>query len=116
MVVSQINLPDIKICKKSLICTSDANIKIDLINKYSTLKMLQNVVSYCLRFIKNCSTSLELRTFGLLTISEIQNATNIIIKIVQSSEFDSDINSLKIHKNLPKRSKLLSLNSFLDEN
>ncbi|GFU90690.1 integrase catalytic domain-containing protein, partial [Trichonephila clavipes] len=77
------------------------------------LHKLKRVTTYCLRFINNCRNSND-KIIGLLKTSELTNAMYILIKLVQIVEFNNEINALKGNQSLSCRSKVLSLNPFLD--
>ncbi|GFV57409.1 integrase catalytic domain-containing protein [Trichonephila clavipes] len=85
----------------------------DLLHKFSSLSKLKRVIAYCLRFINNCRNSND-KIIGLLKTSELTNAMYILIKSVQIVEFNNEINALKGNQSLSCRSKILSLNPFLD--
>ncbi|GFX81918.1 integrase catalytic domain-containing protein [Trichonephila clavipes] len=85
----------------------------DLLHKFSSLSKLKRVITYCLRFINNCRNSND-KIIGLLKTSELTNAMYILIKSVQIVEFKNEINALKGNQSLSCRSKILSLNPFLD--
>ena len=52
---------------------------------------------------------------GPLKVEELDNAEKIIIRLIQRDEFASEIANLKEIKAVHKKSKLLSLNPFLDD-
>ncbi|GFS66872.1 integrase catalytic domain-containing protein [Trichonephila clavipes] len=85
----------------------------DLLHKFTSLSKLKRVIAYCLRFINNCRNSND-KIIGLLKTSELTNAMYILIKSVQIVEFNNEINALKGKQSLSCRSKILSLNPFLD--
>lgn len=80
----------------------------EILRRYSCIQKLRRIVAYCLRFRTNY------RTTGLLSIEELQNANNRIIKLLQAVTFASDIADLKAG-NLSNTSKLQPLSPFLDE-
>ena len=51
---------------------------------------------------------------GFLKSSELTNAMYVLIKVVQCTEFNNEINALKEKQLLSCRSKILALNPFLD--
>ncbi|GFX01233.1 integrase catalytic domain-containing protein [Trichonephila clavipes] len=85
----------------------------DSLHKFSSLSKLKRVTTYCLRFINNCRNSND-KIIGLLKTSELINAMYILIKSVQIVGFNNEINALKGNQSLSCRSKILSLNPFLD--
>lgn len=86
----------------------------DLFIKYSSWTKLKRVVSYCLRFMNNCRNPNEKIT-SFLTVKELDNAENLICKIVQNREFNEEIKILRAGKSLNASNKLLPLSPFLDK-
>ncbi|GFR19692.1 integrase catalytic domain-containing protein [Trichonephila clavata] len=84
----------------------------DLLHKFSSLSKLKRVI-FCLRFVNNCKNSKD-KTNGFLKTNELNNAMHVLIKLVQTIEFNNEINALKRNQPLSCRSKILSLNPFLD--
>ncbi|KAF2895031.1 hypothetical protein ILUMI_11143 [Ignelater luminosus] len=64
------------------------------VNRFSSYSKLQRVLGYVGRFIKNLSSK-ESRSSGPLTNSEMNEATVLLIKMVQAVEFAEDILTLK---------------------
>ena len=65
----------------------------DILHKYSSWSKLQRIISYLLRFWNNLTS--KIKYTGNLTAHEIQQATYRICRLVQQSEFLSDINNIK---------------------
>ncbi|CAL1288082.1 unnamed protein product, partial [Larinioides sclopetarius] len=84
------------------------------VSKYSSFSKLVRITAYLIRFINNCRK--VDRKGSYLTAIEIQNATDVLIKKIQVSEFKMEIKCLKNKQPLPRNSKILSLNVFLDKN
>ncbi|XP_018396617.1 PREDICTED: uncharacterized protein LOC108774886 [Cyphomyrmex costatus] len=84
----------------------------DLLRRFSSLVRLRRVVAWCLRFINNCRSKHKVQ--GNLISSELEHATSVIIKLVQSEAFSREIQSLEAGKTLKNNSKILSLHPFLD--
>lgn len=72
-------------------------------------------MAFVLRFIHNCSTQRELRTTGVLSALELEKALNLLVKISQSSSFTEEYHDLKSGNGVGEKSKILSLNPFIDE-
>lgn len=104
-------LPERK-CMLSSFCTINATNEI--FDKFSCLQKLQRVVAYCLRFFNNVSNKSNKFT-GYLTTDELNNSMRVLVKLLQSTEFSSDIRSLKLTNSVKPNSKLKCLNPFLDE-
>lgn len=80
-------------------------------NKFSEWTMLERVVAWCLRFIKN--TRGERRLTPYLETAELKEAHDSIVKVVQRSEYSKEIASLEKGR-VVKGSTLISLNPMLD--
>lgn len=87
----------------------------DLINRYSTFTKLLRVLAFCLRFIHNLKMPSESRRTGFLVVRELEDATLVLIKLVQSQGFSDDIRSLKATNTVKSTSRLKSLNPFIDK-
>ncbi|GIX87495.1 reverse transcriptase [Caerostris darwini] len=113
--VSTLNdpVPEERCCVQSTIAGNHLPNSNDLFQKYSSLSKLKRVTAYCLRFVNNCRNSKD-KVTGILNTSELTNAINVLIKSVQFIVFNSEINALKRNQALSCRSKVLSLNPFLD--
>ncbi|KAJ8980537.1 hypothetical protein NQ317_008334 [Molorchus minor] len=72
-------------------------------------------MSYVIRFIKNLRSKPHERLTGSLSIPEINEATNVLIKLVQAEAFKEDIMHIQKTKYVSHNSKLASLNPFLDQ-
>ncbi|GFY75037.1 integrase catalytic domain-containing protein [Trichonephila inaurata madagascariensis] len=88
----------------------------NFIKKYSSFTKLIRITAYCLRFLKNCKITQSDRKKDNLSASELQNATHVLIKCAQLSEFNFEIKCLKNKQPIPRNSKILSLNVFIDDN
>lgn len=90
--------------------------KESFIDKYSSLKKLIRITAYCIRFKNNCLSSKNTRQCGQLTLIELDNALDVLVKFVQSQNFFKEIHSLNKNKSLHPKSTILSLNPFIDKN
>ncbi|RVE43224.1 hypothetical protein evm_012104, partial [Chilo suppressalis] len=75
----------------------------------------KRVMGYILRFINNCQKSQVKITSSYLTTEELQNSIDALVKLAQSESFGKEIQALKKKQFLDPKSKILSLNPFLDE-
>ncbi|KAF2897664.1 hypothetical protein ILUMI_08511 [Ignelater luminosus] len=80
--------------KITLVHVNTAEFGNDIVNRFSSYSRLQRVLGYVVRFIKNLSSK-ESRSSGPLTNSEMNEATVLLIKMVQAVEFAEDILTLK---------------------
>ncbi|KAL0829475.1 hypothetical protein ABMA28_004237 [Loxostege sticticalis] len=85
------------------------------INKKSNFKSLQRSMAYLLRFIYNCRNKNN-KISGHLSVEELQNSFNLIIRKSQVEMFPDEYAILKSQKSLPNKNRLLSLSPFLDSN
>ncbi|GIY35135.1 hypothetical protein CDAR_206901 [Caerostris darwini] len=113
--VSTLNdpVPEERCCVQSTIAANHLPNLNDLFQKYSSFSKLKRATAYCLRFVNNCRNSKD-KVTGFLNTSELTNAINVLIKSVQFIVFNNEINALKRNQALSCRSKILSLNPFLD--
>ncbi|XP_076248107.1 uncharacterized protein LOC143187782 [Calliopsis andreniformis] len=83
------------------------------IDRFSSLGRLERTIAYCLRFCFNIKH--KQKRSGLLSVEELQNAQQSIIKFIQQKEFVEDI-KLICNKKQPYNGKLRFLNPFVDKN
>ncbi|XP_063909094.1 uncharacterized protein LOC135126846 [Zophobas morio] len=86
-----------------------------VLTKFSSLDKLQRIIAYCKRIVHNC-LNLNNKMQGLLSLSELDQANDAIIKMVQASEFYKEISDLENKREISKSSKLRILMPFLDKN
>jgi hypothetical protein len=94
--------------------TSEKMLPPDFLTRFSSLRKLQRVLSYCLRFAENCRKPITKHT-GPLKVSELQRSMLIILKNVQYQAFSTEIKELEGGRQVSKKSRLISLNPFLDD-
>lgn len=82
--------------------------------KISTLLSMNRIIAYCYRFINNCKKT-GIRK-GTLTIQEISNAEEKIVRLEQAGAFHAEIQALKSNKTIDKQSKIVNLSPFIDKN
>ncbi|XP_055944606.1 uncharacterized protein LOC129975568 [Argiope bruennichi] len=82
--------------------------------KFSCLLKLLRVTSWILRFVNTLKKKNVEK--GPLTSEELSDAEMFWVRIVQNDCYSSEIKCLKNNKPLPRDSKLLCLNPFLDNN
>jgi hypothetical protein len=108
------NVPEQKSTTISLAIQTIDN-EFNLIFKFSTYNKLKRVTAYLRRFINNCKSKKDQRIIGPLVPAELANSETTIIKIIQNTEFNREIQELVRNKQIHKSSNLLSLNPFLDK-
>ncbi|XP_046963315.1 uncharacterized protein LOC124532456 [Vanessa cardui] len=94
-------------------CVIEQN-QLELWTKFSSLRKLVRVLAYCRRFIKKLK--LLISQFPVwLTSDELNESLNICIKQCQAVNFQRELKDIKDNNKVFKKSKLTSLNPFLDE-
>ena len=83
--------------------------------RYSSWTRLTRLFATVNRFIENCRLPLTLRKKGTLRPDEIVTSEMQLIRLAQQEEFQEEIRALKSGRELPGKSKLLSLKPMLDE-
>ncbi|XP_071057070.1 uncharacterized protein [Onthophagus taurus] len=81
--------------------------------RFSSLTKMIRVLSYCRRFITNCSN--KAKEHGQLTVHEMNTTLNVIIIEIQNRKFEMEIKSLRKNNQVDKKSKLSTLNPFIDK-
>ena len=85
----------------------------EMFTKFSSWRKLQRVTAYCLRFIHNCKNKTTPQ-YGVLSPSELSEATLVCVKHAQTSCFQKELIALTGNGTLSNKSSLLSLNPFID--
>lgn len=101
--------------KKNVVTLVTASVDFNLINRFSSFTRLIRVTAYILRFSHNASSKNSSKLSGYLTTSEINQATNCLIKMIQREAFKNEYHALLNKRDIPKKSQLLGLNPFLDK-
>ncbi|XP_055932043.1 uncharacterized protein LOC129962322 [Argiope bruennichi] len=95
---------------------ADRNPLNDMLLKFSSYTKLIRVFAWVKRFIQNCkATCLTSKSVGLLQAEEVEASLKNLVKLIQQAEFYQEIKCFKLNKPIPKSSKLLPLNIFLDK-
>lgn len=92
--------------------TVEATIFENLLNRFSSLSKLLNVLAYMYRFINNCRHSNKVN-HNFITNAERHNALMQIVKYVQGSVFSNEIANINLKKPLSKPFR--KLNPFIDQ-
>lgn len=114
--LSMVEIPEIKLKTVTSLVSNHVNETNQFISRFSTMRKLLHITAYILRFKHNTLNRNQTRISGELSNFEIDNALILIVKLIQVECFRSEIDILNRGNNLPKNSKLLSLDPFLDEN
>lgn len=108
--LSHTNLPEIKNTSHCHIATTNNVIQIE---RFSNLTKLKRVYGYVFRFINNCKKS-NLKLTGPLQVDELNKSLLTLVKHSQRNSFNEEYNAIKNNKAVNRKSKLLSLNCFID--
>ncbi|XP_025997552.2 uncharacterized protein LOC105197924 [Solenopsis invicta] len=86
-------------------------------NRHSTLVKLINIVAYMLRFIENtkCKNENKEAKLGKITLQEKRKAKLRLIKLIQTEEYNEELNALQAKNKVSLKSKLKTLHPFLDD-
>ena len=80
-------------------------------DKFSSFDKSIRIFAYCLRYIRKLRGE---KFQDSLTSNEYRRSLNALVKLHQSKHFSLEISHLSTGKSLSKKSKLLSLNPFMD--
>ncbi|VEN55472.1 unnamed protein product [Callosobruchus maculatus] len=86
----------------------------ELLNRYSSLRKIERVVAYCLRFRKNCLCRKRgyPREIGNLSEAELYEAMVVLVKDVQRVELDNELRKVRRAEVCPKAIQKLA--PFID--
>ena len=104
--------PEERKCAITIITMSNMNFAI--LKRYSSLNQLVTVTAYCLCFLNNIRIEKERRKCNNLEAHELAIALQCLLKLAQSQAFSSEIQDIRESKQISRKSKLYSLNPFLD--
>ncbi len=82
-------------------------VDVSWIERFSSLSTLQRVVTFCLRFANN-TRRIQVPRRRLLSVQELESALAVLIGLVQQQEFPQEIQSIRSHRAVPQKSRLLT--------
>lgn len=82
--------------------------------KYSNFIKLKRIIAYCLRFKHNCLKPKDERNYGPIDENELKNSLNCLVKMAQRECFIDEFKVLSAGKSVDRKSRLLSLNPFIE--
>lgn len=88
---------------------------IKLLNECSSISRMVTTIGWLSRYIRWIRDKQNASRRSYLSVSEINNSYNLIIRTVQYMEFQEDIHRLSRGEHLRKSSKLLCLNPYIDQ-
>lgn len=98
--------------KLVLTSSSETNVILSLIDRFSSLPKIQRTLAYVLRFIKNCRSP-NSKNSEPFNSFDMEHSLHSFIRMIQAQCFDREISLLKSNKLLPKMFR--KLNPFLDD-
>lgn len=100
---------------KTILMTSEYWDILDRISHRNSIRTLQRIIAFCLKFRRNKGISNDHHNNNsILSVAELKKALTVIIKIRQQKYFHSDIKLIKAGK--PERTQFSNLAPILDEN
>ncbi|XP_011860104.1 PREDICTED: uncharacterized protein LOC105557467 [Vollenhovia emeryi] len=87
----------------------------DLIEGFSSYIKLVRTIARCLRFIYNVRSEPSKRRSGLIAALELEEARKVIVRRIQQAAFHKEIEAIKNQADVPRGTRLLGLNPFLDQ-
>jgi len=97
-----------------LTTTPSTSPSLQLLNRHFNLERLLRIVSYVIRFCRNCRPKTN-QTVGSCAMSERRQAIEYWIRLKQGTEFIMELTSLSRQQNVRIISQLAGLNPFIDE-
>ena len=83
--------------------------------KFPSLNKLVRKTALVYRFVNNCQVPVAQRQYGQLTVEELDDALQIIIRATQQEAFASEYALLQKGSSIPSSSQLCSLSPFVDD-
>jgi hypothetical protein len=84
------------------------------ISRFSSLKRLERVLAYCLRFINNVRSPKN-KKCGSLTVDESEEVLLRCIRKTQELSYPDELRDLRAGRPVRKNSELLTLHPFVDK-
>ncbi|XP_078051680.1 uncharacterized protein LOC144477814 [Augochlora pura] len=107
----QLDLPSLDIVpeiRKNTCLLTTTTPPFELLKRYSSIAKLRRIVAYCLRFKR------DNRHKGSLSSNELSTANQTILRLVQQECFAEEIHDLSQGRRVHRKSKLNTLDPFLD--
>ncbi|XP_055584795.1 uncharacterized protein LOC129737660 [Uranotaenia lowii] len=96
-----------------LTASADSSFIDTFVGRFSKYQTMLRVTAFCLRLSRK-SRSAEARKRSFLSATEIRDAENALIRLVQAQEFSEHVAALQASKPAPIRSQLRWFTPFLD--
>ncbi|CAD6221707.1 GSCOCG00011626001-RA-CDS [Cotesia congregata] len=114
-VLTPIDIPDLKPLIPKIACLKIEIKEYNIIERFSSFSRMQRVIACILRFIHNIKKPSSEHKSGPLLSTELVISHDLIIRLVQSSCFKKEIESIKAGELLPSCSKLIPLNPIIND-
>ncbi|XP_060871338.1 uncharacterized protein LOC132945583 [Metopolophium dirhodum] len=85
----------------------------NIMTKYSTWSRLLRAVAWILRFVKYVISKRQAQQTRYLSVRDLRDAENFLIRRAQAEEFGEEIKALNDQKEIPHSSKLHALNPVI---
>lgn len=108
-----VNLPDERKTLHHLTSTHNDDFQ-EILCRFSSFRKLQRVLAFCKRFIYNC-TNAENKQTGPLSVKELQDSENAIVKYIQKLHFSTELKELKTTGQIVTNKSMRNLCPILDE-
>lgn len=101
----------------SRVVVENSMLSINFIEKFSSFHKMTKILAIVLRFKNNGLLKMRnlQRVAGNISTEEMTISSNLLVKFVQEEHFGEDIKALNRQQSVPSKSKLKSLNVFLDD-
>nr|XP_042912879.1 uncharacterized protein LOC122272909 [Parasteatoda tepidariorum] len=106
-------LQELKPPAKILLTSYKLDLIDNILNRSNNYAKISNVLSYAFRFIFNCRNPGNKR-FGKLSSNELNETESFLVRNVQASALKEEIKAISKGRAFSSKSKLNSLNPFLD--
>ena len=115
MAIQPAEIPEIRKSPPSQISVTLASFRADLLERFSSMRKIIRVIAYCFRFAHNTKSINAEKLSGNLSSAEKDAALNCILKLTQTTAFSKEIETLSKNQEIDRKSKIMSLNPFLDQ-
>ncbi|KAJ8971021.1 hypothetical protein NQ314_000940 [Rhamnusium bicolor] len=111
--ISLCEIPEVRKQTQSFVLASSS--ELFPFSRFSSLTRLKRTTAYIIRFLNNCRKPKTQRQLGILSLNEINEAFCKLIKLSQQETFPDELSNLSKNNTVSKKSRILSLSPFLDE-
>lgn len=87
----------------------------EYLNLFSSIGKLLRVTALCKRFISNCRKPSQSRSFGSISVQDLEDVLLYYIKIIQNIDYKEEIANCNLGINLHSKSKIINLKPFMQQ-